>query len=87
MRSTSSSSRHWLLKAALKTDEGVSAALLTSAISFLKLTGTDSPEAPKRSDRLAASLPSSADLAKLVGTGGRRLPTQREHADGLGPLV
>jgi hypothetical protein len=51
------------LRTAEKAGEPVSAALLSSAIAFLKLTDTRTAEPPQnRPDRLARSLPSLAEL-------------------------
>ncbi len=48
----------------LKTDGPVSAALLATAISYLKLTGTDSAAQPRRGDALAATMPDMDDLER-----------------------
>ncbi len=45
------------LKAAGQSGAPLSAALLSSAISYLKLTGTADPAQPRRKDTLAASMP------------------------------
>ena len=53
------------LREARKAGQPVSAALLSSAISFLKLTDTRAAEPPRnRPDRLARSLPSPEELER-----------------------
>jgi hypothetical protein len=50
------------LRTAQKAGEPVSAALLSSAIAFLKLTETTNPEPPRKTDRLSRLLPTPEEL-------------------------
>jgi hypothetical protein len=55
------------LRKAARGKESASAALLTAAISYLKLTDTREPAPPSRKpDRLAALLPSDDELDELA---------------------
>lgn len=70
------------LKAARKAKEPVSAALLTSSIAFLKLTGTHDPAPPKRQDRLKGVLPPEDQLGPTCAA---PMPSTAELEQGMSP--